>query len=80
MGGCPTGLEQQHLVARVFRQPVRDGRTSRTGADNKVIVGLHGPFARPHPRRLLLTHYAKGPIKARQCLPPTKCLFLTPLL
>ena len=37
----PTGLEQQHLVARVCRQPVRDGRTGRTGADNNVIVGLH---------------------------------------
>ena len=37
----PTGLKQQHLVARVCRQPVRDGRTSRTGADNNVIAGLH---------------------------------------
>src|SRR5216684_4796722 len=37
----PTGLDQQHRVARVCRQPVRDGRTGRTGADNNVIVGLH---------------------------------------
>src|SRR5712692_3294392 len=37
----PTRLEQQYLVARVCRQPVRDGRTGRTGADNDVIVGLH---------------------------------------
>src|SRR5690348_7278883 len=36
-----TGLEQQHLIARVCRKPVRDGGTGRTGADNDVIVGLH---------------------------------------
>jgi hypothetical protein len=35
------GLEQQHLVARVCRQPVRDDRTGRTGSDDNVIVGLH---------------------------------------
>ncbi|HXC89851.1 MAG TPA: hypothetical protein VNV18_06760 [Stellaceae bacterium] len=37
----PTGLEQQHLVARVCRQPVRHRRTRRPGADDNVIVGLH---------------------------------------
>ena len=42
---CGTGemvsfREQQHLVTRVCRRPVRR-RTGRTGADNNVIVGLH---------------------------------------
>ena len=37
----PTGFEQQHLVARICRQPVRDGRAGRPGADDNVIVGLH---------------------------------------
>ena len=37
----PTGLEQQNLVARVCRQPVRDGRTGRPSADNNVVVGSH---------------------------------------
>ena len=35
----PTGLEQQHLVARVCRHPVGDGRTGRPGADNDVVIG-----------------------------------------
>ena len=53
-------LEQQHLVARVCRQPVRDGRTGRTGAYNNVIVGLHVLWPALSLRRLLLRHYAKG--------------------
>ena len=36
-----TGLQQQHLVARVRRKPVRDDRAGRSGADNDVVVGLH---------------------------------------
>src|SRR5215471_10570131 len=54
----PTGLEQQYLVARVYRQPVRDGCTGGPGADNDVIVGLHVLLPAPRPRRLLLRHYA----------------------
>jgi hypothetical protein len=54
-----TGLQQQYLVARVRRKSVRDGRTGRTGADNNVIVRLHGscPLS---PSTRLLRHYAKG--------------------
>ena len=66
----PTGLEQQHLVARVCRQPVRDGRTGRTGADNNVIVGLHVLLP-----ALSLDAFYSGTMprgdQARQCLPPT---------
>ena len=57
----PTGLEQQHLIARVSRQPVRDGRTRGTGADNNVIVGLHAsclPSASTPSN--LIRHYARG--------------------
>src|SRR5205823_4129297 len=66
----PTSLEQQHLVAWVCRQPVRDGRPGRTGADNNVVVGLHVPLP-----ALSLDAFYSGTMprgdQARQCLPPT---------
>jgi hypothetical protein len=37
----PTGAFTFAQSTRVCRQPVRDGRIGRTGADNNVIVGLH---------------------------------------
>src|SRR3546814_8686563 len=44
MAGGP-GFQQQHLVAWVRREPVRDDRTGRPGADHDVVIGLHA--ARP---------------------------------
>ena len=35
------GLQQQDLVARVGRQPVRHHRAGRSGADDDVVVALH---------------------------------------
>ena len=36
-----TGLQQQHLVARIRGQPVGDGRAGRPGADDDVVIRLH---------------------------------------
>ena len=36
-----TGLQQQHLVAGIRRQPVGDHRAGRPGADNDVVIALH---------------------------------------
>src|ERR1051326_4729131 len=58
-----TGLEQQHLIARVCRKAVRDRGTSRTGADDNVIVGLHLSCSPSAPTLSTQALYAKGMIK-----------------
>ena len=42
-------FQQQHLVARIGRQPVRHRRAGRAGADDDVIVGLHVLISPPDP-------------------------------
>ena len=44
---APAGLEQQHPVARVRRQPVRQHAAGRAGPDHDEIIGFAAPWPLP---------------------------------
>ena len=37
MGPCTAGFQEQHLVAGIAAQPVRQDTTRRTGSNNYVV-------------------------------------------